>query len=418
MDVEIKDGQTELEEIPALPPPDTPLLPPKKATLFQRAYRVWCIVTLSAAVGALLLLGASTVRQVQAEGDGYLQKLFLTRVLGGGEGDALIEMVLSKTLYPRAQNKASPKDPSKDIPVFVPETVSPSPETETVIPEEPRDIYAFDRADVPEGQNPILPLDLSLTELGSGYISNETAYTPDIEVLLEQKNILPAYSHTSAAVYPPADPLVLILHTHGTEAYSADGAVAYADVADYARSDDPEENVLAVGERMAEVLRGRGIPTLHCTILHDKDAYKDAYIRAAETIRAYLARYPSIQYVFDIHRDALIRGEADLVRPVTLVNGEATAQVMILAGSDYKGANFPHWQKNLAFALQLREALNADYGSFARPVYLRGAAFNEHFGPLSLLLEIGASGNSLPEAIRAGELVAETLAQMIRGERT
>lgn len=122
--------------------------------------------------------------------------------------------------------------------------------------------------------------------------------------------------------------------------------------------------------------------------------------------------------MFDVHRDALIRGESDLVRPVTLIDGEVTAQVMILAGSDYKGANFPHWQTNLAFALQLREALNADYGNFVRPVYLRGAAFNEHFGPLSLLLEIGASGNSLPEAIRAGGLVAETLAQMIRGERT
>lgn len=418
MDVEIKDEQTELKEIPALPPPDMPLLPPRKASLFQRAYRIWCAVTLSAAVGALLLLGASALRQIEAEGDGYLQKLFLTRVLGAGEGDALIEMILSQTLYSRAQNVASPEDTSKDIPVFVPEMVAPAPETETILPEEPKDIYAFDRSAVPEGQNPILPLDLSLTGLGSGYISNETAYTPDIGALLAQDNILPAYNPTSAAIYPPADPLVLILHTHGTEAYSADGALAYAEADNYARSENPAENVLAVGKRMAEVLRGRGIPTLHCTILHDKDAYKDAYIRAAETIRAYLARYPSIQYVFDVHRDALIRGEADLVRPVTLVNGEATAQVMILAGSDYKGAYFPHWQTNLAFALQLREALNTDYGSFARPVYLRGAAFNEHFGPLSLLLEIGSSGNSLPEAIRAGELVAETLAQLIRGERT
>lgn len=418
MDVEIKDEKINLEEIPALPPPDVPQLPPKKLTRLQRAYRIWCTVTLSAAIGALLLLGADALAHIRAEGDGYLQKLFLTRVLGAGEGDALIEMILSRTLYPRAQPDMVSPDTSKDIPVLAPETIHPAPETAPPADDVPRDIYAYDRATVPAGQHPILPLDLSLVELGSSYISNETAYTPDTTALLKRENILPSYSHMSAAVYPPGDPLVLILHTHGTEAYSPDGAIAYADAADYARSDNPEENVLAVGERMAEILRERGIPTLHCTVLHDKDAYKDAYIRAAETIRAYLARYPSIQYVFDVHRDALIRGEADLVRPVTLVEGEATAQVMILAGSDYKGANFPHWQTNLAFALQLREALNADYGNFARPVYLRGAAFNEHFGPLSLLLEIGASGNSLPEAIRAGELVAETLAQMIRGERT
>lgn len=417
MDVEIKDEKINPEEIPALPPPDMPKLPPKKFTRLQRAYRIWCAVTLSAALGALLLLGADALSHIRAEGDGYLQKLLLTRVLGAGEGDALIEMILSRTLYPRTQPDTAPPDTAKDIPVLAPETASPAPETEPTA-EVPRDIYAYDRSAVPEGENPIIPLDLSLAELGSGYISNETAYTPDIAALLEQENVLPAYDRMSAAVYPPGEPLVLILHTHGTEAYSPDGAIAYPDAADYARSADPAENVLAVGERMAEVLRERGIPTLHCTILHDKDAYKDAYIRAAETIRAYLAQYPSIQYVFDVHRDALIRGEADLVRPVTLVEGEATAQVMILAGSDYKGANFPHWQTNLAFALQLREALNADYGNFARPVYLRGAAFNEHLGPLSLLLEIGASGNSLSEAIRAGELVAETLAQMIRGERT
>ena len=417
MDVEINDEKINLEEIPALPPPDMPDLSPRKFIRLQRAYRIWCAVTLSAALGALLLLGADAVAHIRAEGNGYLQRLFFTRVLGAGDGDALIEMILSRTLYPRTQNNAPSTESPKDIPVLVPQTTPP------ILEQEPtdlaqRDIYIYDRSAVPAGQNPIIPLDLSLAELGPGYISNETAYTPDIAVLLEQENILPVYNHMSAAIYPPGDPLVLILHTHGTEAYSPDGAIAYADTTDYARSNDPGQNVLAVGEHMAKILRERGIPTLHCTILHDKDAYKDAYIRAAETIRAYLARYPSIQYVFDVHRDALIRGESDLVRPVTLIDGEVTAQVMILAGSDYKGANFPHWQTNLAFALQLREALNADYGNFVRPVYLRGAAFNEHFGPLSLLLEIGASGNSLPEAIRAGGLVAETLAQMIRGERT
>ena len=167
---------------------------------------------------------------------------------------------------------------------------------------------------------------------------------------------------------------------------------------------------------MAEVLQANGIPTLHCVILHDKNAYRDAYVRAAETIAAYLAEYPSIQYVLDVHRDALIRGENELVRPVVALDGEAVAQVMILAGSDDKGAYFPDWETNLAFALQLREALNAEHPHIARPVYLRGAAFNEHFGPLSLLLEIGASGNSLPEALRAGERVAQTLAEMIRGQ--
>ncbi len=422
MEVDEKKKEPDFTAIPSLPPPQSnePALPPRSADRLRRAYVLWCVVTISAALGALLLLGINTLERIRSEGDGYLRTLFFERILGAGEENGLIELILAQTLYARAEPTILPADTAaEDLPVVLPsEETSLTPETSAPAAQEQIDIYAFDRSQVPEGEYPILPLDLSLVELGSLYISNETTYTPDIAALLEKENILPAYKHASATVYPPGDPLVLILHTHGTEAYSPEGAISYADAADYARSTDTDENVVAVGERMAEVLRERGIPTLHCTVLHDKDAYRDAYLNAAETIRTYLARYPSIQYIFDVHRDGLIRGEADLVRPVTLIDSEAVAQVMILAGSDYKGAVFPDWETNLAFALQLREALNTDYERLARPVYLRGAAFNEHYGPHSLLLEIGASGNSLPEALRAGELVAETLAQMIRGERT
>lgn len=375
------DGQNRMDSIPKLPPPEEtppeePYLHAPTARRLRRAYRVWCVTTLCAALCALALLGAQGVAELREGGDGYLRRQLLTRVMGIGEeakDDSLLELMLGQTLYARGTARTS-----VDVP---PETTAPAaltqpePDIPTVVEPEPKplDLYAYDPSLIPEGEQPILPLDLSLSEYGSLYISNETAYSPNLAALLEKKDILPAYSYTSAAIYPPGDPLVLILHTHGTEAYSPDGAISYVDNGDYARSSNPEENVVAVGERMTEILCSEGIPTLHCVILHDKNSYRDSYVRAAETINAYLAEYPSIQYVFDIHRDALIRGEGDLVRPVVEVNGEATAQVMILAGSDYKGANFPDWEDNLAFALQLRETLNSDYPRLARPVYLRGA---------------------------------------------
>lgn len=417
------DGQNIFDPLPKLPPPeeiplDEPNLQPPTAKRLQRAYRVWCATTLSAAVCALGLLGAQTIAQMHEGGDGYVRQLILTRVLGIGEeagDDSLLELMLGQILYTRgsASTPAAAQPQTDTAPM---ETLA-LPETDVPVTAEPEplDLYAYDPSLVPEGELPILPLDLSLSEYGSLYISNETAYSPDLAALLEKEDILPAYSYTSAAVYPPGEPLVLILHTHGTEAYSPDGAISYADDGDYARSSDPSENVVAVGERMTEVLCEAGVPTLHCVILHDKSSYRDSYVRAAETINAYLAEYPSIQYVFDVHRDALVRGEGELVRPVVEVDGEAVAQVMILAGSDYKGANFPDWEDNLAFALQLREALNTDYPHLARPVYLRGAAFNEHLSTRSLLIEIGSSGNSVEEALRAGELVAQTLADMIKG---
>ncbi len=416
------DAQTEAER-PKLPPPEIifpePALPVQTLDRLRRAYALFCAVTLTAALLTLSLLGARWVEALRGQEDGAWRRFLFSRILGVGENaadTALIDLMLDCVLYPRSPLEATLPDSaptaSATPPIRLPET---EPALPTVAePAPPLDVYAYDPLAVPEGEKPILPLDLSLAEYGATYISNETAYTPDLAALLEKADILPTDAAISAAA-GAGDPLVLILHTHGTEAYSPDGAISYPDAADYARSIDPDESVIAVGERMAEVLRENGIPTLHCIILHDKAAYRDAYVRAAETIAAYLAEYPTIEYVLDVHRDALIRGDGELVRPVVALDGEAVAQVMILAGSDYKGAYFPDWQDNLAFALQLRERLNAAYPRLARPVYLRGAAFNEHLGARSLLLEIGASGNSLPEALRAGERVATTLAEMILG---
>lgn len=416
-------------EIPELPPPheipiQEPQLEQQHLRRLRRAYTLWCSVTVSAALLTLSLLGVQAVQKMQNGGDGYLRRLILTRVLGIGAErgeDSLLELMIGQVLYPRSGTRRGLPDAADSALADTTQAPS-SAQTAPLTAEEdlaasarPLDVYAYDPELVPAGEMPILPLDLSLAEYGSLYISNETAYTPDLAALIERDDVLPSYSYTSATIYPPGEPLVLILHTHGTEAYSPEGAISYPTSDDYARSSDPQENVVAVGARMAEVLSASGVPTLHCVILHDKSAYRDAYVRAAETIRAYLAEYPSIAYILDVHRDALIRGENELVKPVVAIDGEAVAQVMILAGSDYKGAVFPHWERNLAFALQLREALNQNYPHFARPVYLRGAAFNEHLGPLSLLLEIGASGNSLGEALRAGELVAQTLAEMIKG---
>ena len=250
------DGQNLHEPMPKLPAPKelplhVPPLTPRAISRLRRAYILWCAITVSAALLTLGMLAAQGITALREGGDGYLRRLLLTRVLGvsgEGEDDTLIELMLGQVLFPRT-------DP--DIPAsFEPDTPLPRPVTPietqpesdlplpTVAEPAPLDVYAYDRSLVPEGELPILPLDLSLSEYGAAYISNETAYTPDLNALLQKEDILPPYSYTSAAIYPPGDPLVLILHTHGTEAYSPDGAISYPDHADYARSSDPSENVV------------------------------------------------------------------------------------------------------------------------------------------------------------------------------
>ena len=298
------------------------------------------------------------------------------------------------------------KDPDDSNSVIVPGTTQNDPSSS------PSSIYDFDYSKVPEGETPIIPMDLSLSSEGSAYIYNSTGYSPDLNALLAAD--LPSRKDTVYLSNTKA-PLVLIVHTHGTEAYSKEGAISYLDNGgELARSENTSQNVVAVGAIMAEKLTQNGIPTLHCTVMHDQLQYKNSYSRAEETIKQYLEKYPSIKLVIDLHRDAIIKSSGELVRPLTLVDSKPTAQVMCVVGSDWGGDECPSWENNLSLALKLRDSLNSKYGNLCRPTYLRSSTYNQEIAPYSLLLEVGACGNSLEEAQRAAELVATELIPLIK----
>ncbi len=268
-------------------------------------------------------------------------------------------------------------------------------------------IYDFDASKVPDGETPIIPMDLSLTSNGKDYIYNSSERKPNTGSLLGSK--LDFLSHAQGAA--SGDPLVLIVHTHGTEGFCEDGAISYLDDGrELARTEDTAKNVVAVGDVIAKTLADNGINALHCTIMHDKLQYKDSYKRSEETIKEYLEKYPTIKLVIDVHRDSIVKSTGELVRPVAEINGEAAAQVMCVVGASDECA---YWQNNLSLALKLRDALNSKYGSICRPPYLRSSTYNQDLTPYSLLLEMGASGNSLPEAKRSAKLVAEEIANLL-----
>ncbi len=273
------------------------------------------------------------------------------------------------------------------------------------------DIYAFDGSRVPDGEIAIVPKDMSLLSLGENYIYNETSHSPNIKELAAADSI-PVFG--AAGGNMGAAPLVLIIHTHGTEAYSPEGSISYNENDVLARSENIEENVISVGKVMCDVLNGEGIATLHCTVMHDRESYRNSYSRAAETIKKYLTLYPTVKYVIDIHRDSLSGSGGSLIRPVTVADGQAAAQVMCVVGSNLGGVENGRWEDNLSLALKLRSRLNDKYTNLCRPTCLRPSAYNQQYAPLSLLLELGASGNYLSEAKVTARLVAEELAEIIK----
>ena len=267
-------------------------------------------------------------------------------------------------------------------------------------------LYSFDYSLVPENASAILPMDLSMASSGVTYINNMTGLVFDAAALLSKKFNSNEYEMLSAV----QGPRVLIVHTHSSEAYSEDGAIFYENGdEEIARSDDSSQTVVSLGKIMSNVLNENGISTVHCTLKHDSIQYKDSYLRSEKTILEYLEKYPTIELVIDLHRDSVMKPSGELIRPVTLVDFEAVAQVRCIVGSNWGGEACPSWQDNLSLALKLRERLNAEYMNLCRPTELRENTYNQELSKYSMTIEIGSAGNSIEEAERAVELVANAI---------
>ena len=198
---------------------------------------------------------------------------------------------------------------------------------------------------------------------------------------------------------------MLILHTHGTESYLPDGADSYDEDESF-RSENTEENVVAVGRVFADTLRSAGISVIHDETMYDRDDFNAAYTSSRAAVYDWLEKYPSIRYVFDLHRDSVFTADGENQKPVAEIGGETAAQIMLVVGTDQGGADHAGWRQNLTVAVAYQQLLNADYPTLARPICLRTASFNQQCLPGMLLLEIGACGNTLTEAKRAARLAA------------
>jgi stage II sporulation protein P len=210
------------------------------------------------------------------------------------------------------------------------------------------------------------------------------------------------------------EPQVLILHTHTTEGYMTyDGG--YYNSEDRNRTQDHSRNVCAVGEAVRLALAAEGITAIHDTAVHDSPVYSGAYSRSAKTAEGYLAKYPTIQVVLDLHRDAVMRGDTDIVKPTAVVDGQKAAQMMLITGVvSTEELPHPHWQENLTFSTHLQQALGRLSPHLMRPLNTVASRYNQHLSPGWVLVEVGSEGNTVEEAVYAGQLLGETLADLLK----
>ena len=246
--------------------------------------------------------------------------------------------------------------------------------------------------------------------LAAGSIRNSTEHTDaDLRAAVTTQNLPFAVEKNSAL------PQVLIMHTHATESYQTWPDPVF-DPGYTARSKSTALNMCAVGEKMAQVLNAAGIRTLHDETLYDAPGYTDSYKRSRAGVQTYLERYPSIKVVLDVHRDAIEDSDGTRVKPVCEIDGESTAQVMVIAGCD-NGSSIalPNWRLNLRFAAEWETAMESAYPGLTRPVLCGYRFYNQDLTTGSLLIEIGGHANTLDEALRAGEYAAKALAAVLGG---
>lgn len=252
----------------------------------------------------------------------------------------------------------------------------------------------------------LIPVSGEKYEVAGGvYVNNQTSRSIDMAALLKDG---------PSIVFGKTEPQVLVIHTHGSEAYTPDGEDIYTPT-DPDRTEDMRYNVVRVGDEIAETLEEAGISVVHDRVLYDYPSYSGSYTRSLEAIEFYLKKYPSIQFVFDIHRDALEADDGTVYKVVSTQNGQKVAQVMFVVGTNDSGLEHPKWKENLKLALCLQAALNREYPTLTRPISLRTARFNQHATTGSLLVEVGSSGNTLQEALASARLFASCVAGALKG---
>lgn len=204
-------------------------------------------------------------------------------------------------------------------------------------------------------------------------------------------------------------PKILIIHSHSCESYTQCEGHTYIPDANF-RTLQQEESVIAVGDVLAEELERLGVEVLHDRSWNDYPSYNRSYAVAREKIEAWLKQYPSIVMVLDLHRDAL----ENPVRETASQDGVICAPLMLVVGTDEGGLNHPHWQQNLSTGLKLQALGNRETPGLFKSLSFRKERFNMDLTAGSLIVEVGSTENTLPEAQASMPYLARYVSELLR----
>ena len=231
---------------------------------------------------------------------------------------------------------------------------------------------------------------------------NNTKYNVDMEALKREDLSFELKKN---------DTEVIIYHTHTTETYTKQDDDCYEESGEF-RTLDKNYNVVKVGGRIKELLEKRGVGVFHEQEIYDYPSYNLSYSKAGKAITSLVKKYKNANIVLDIHRDALGTG-TEIYKPIVNIAGEDVAQILLVVGSNQGGLSHSKWRENLKFALKIQQIANQKYPGLCRYVILRKERFNQHVAPGALIVEMGATGNTMDEVLRSAALFTDVLLEVI-----
>lgn len=247
--------------------------------------------------------------------------------------------------------------------------------------------------------------DMAITENSS---SLQRAFVGNVSILNYSYNRGINYSEfikNSNIILTKKSDKILLYNTHTSESYTNSTKYQF-EYSGTRRSQDANYNMLRIAKSLKENLNEKGFEVVHDTTPHDYGSYTSAYAKSRITLENALNSYGGFGLIVDVHRDAIEDLEFS---PEININGVTVAKLMFVIGAGSKDDPNPYFEDNLKLALKIQYIAEQVYPGLFRPMIIRNSKYNQDLSKFSLLVEVGASGNTIEEAENATRCLTNLL---------
>lgn len=198
---------------------------------------------------------------------------------------------------------------------------------------------------------------------------------------------------------------ILLYNTHTSESYANSEKYKFDYTGTY-RTTDANYNMISVTKELEKNLKEKNINVIQDTTPHDYGTYTSAYARSKITVKDEITKNGNFGISIDVHRDA--SGDLNFA-PKVDIRGVTVAQCMLVVGVGTDKSRNPYYSDNLSLAIQLQLLADKVYPGLFRPMIIRNSLYNQDLNKYSLLIEVGATGNTLEEAYYATRCISNLL---------